>query len=144
MARFRKGIRLKNYDYKNNGAYFITICTNFKNDIIQEREQRILEEELERLQGRFSGIKIDYYMIMKNHMHVIFIFEDAEVELPRVVQTFKSVTTLRIKREGYGGKVFWQRNYYEHVIRNSNVLNKIRQYIENNPSMERFKIEEIV
>ena len=28
---------------------------------------------------------------------------------------------------------FWQRNYYEHVIRKEDELNKIREYIQNNP-----------
>ena len=29
----------------------------------------------------------------------------------------------------------WQRNYYEHIIRNENDLNEIREYIKNNPQM---------
>ncbi len=143
MAKCRKNLRLKNYDYKNNGAYFITLCTNFRKSIIQEKERWILEEELKRLQNRFSGVKIDYYVIMRNHLHVIFVFCDARVSLPKVVQTFKSVSTLRLKKEGYKDRVFWQRNYYEHVIRNDEALRKIRLYITNNPFIERFRMEEI-
>ncbi|MBI5125991.1 MAG: transposase [Planctomycetes bacterium] len=143
MTEFRKNLRLKNYDYKNNGAYFVTLCTDFQENIIHEKERQVLEEELKKLQGRFKGVQLDYYTIMKNHLHVILILSDAEVSLPRVVQTFKSISTLRLKREGFKGKVFWQRNYYEHVIRNEKALRKIRQYIINNPLVERLKIEEI-
>ncbi len=57
----------------------------------------------------------------------------------RIVQAFKSVTTHEyingVKQHGwppFPGKL-WQRNYYEHVIRNENELNRIREYIINNP-----------
>ena len=143
MVKLRKNLRLKDYNYKNNGGYFITLCTDFRKNLIQEKEKQILEEELKELQNRFAGVKLDYYMIMRNHLHVIFIFSEAEVSLPRVVQTFKSMSTLRLKKEGYRGKVFWQRNYYEHVIRNDKALEKIRQYVINNPLVEKLKVEEI-
>jgi len=55
--------------------------------------------------------------------------------LPEVVRTFKALVT----RET--GVKFWQRNYYEHVIRTERVLLKIREYIENNPSAERLRFE---
>jgi len=46
---------------------------------------------------------------------------------------FKSVTTKRIKEKGYSLPSIWQRNYYEHVIRNDEELEKIREYILYNP-----------
>ncbi len=59
--------------------------------------------------------------------------------LPRVIQWSKTMTTNEYIRgiETYGwvrfnGKL-WQRNYYEHIIRNEDELDKIRQYIQNNP-----------
>jgi hypothetical protein len=58
----------------------------------------------------------------------------------RVVQAFKSITTHEyihgVKQYGwrrFNGKL-WQRNYYEHVIRNDNELNRIREYLVNNPA----------
>ena len=56
--------------------------------------------------------------------------------LPEVVRAFKALVT----RET--GVKFWQRNYYEHVIRNERVLLKIREYIENNPEAKSLKFEE--
>jgi len=40
-----------------------------------------------------------------------------------------------VKKKGWKsfGKRFWQRNYYEHIIRNENELNQIHQYIIDNP-----------
>jgi putative transposase len=61
------------------------------------------------------------------------------MSLPDVVHRFKSLTTLRysygVKQQGwlpFPGKL-WQRNYYEHIIRNEYDLNEIREYISNNP-----------
>ena len=54
--------------------------------------------------------------------------------IPTIVRLFKSTTTKQINqiRQNHGIPV-WQRNYYEHIIRNDNELNKIREYIINNP-----------
>jgi REP element-mobilizing transposase RayT len=56
-----------------------------------------------------------------------------------VVHRFKTLTTKRyidgVKASDwtpFAGRL-WQRNYYEHVIRGENELNRIREYIRNNP-----------
>lgn len=58
----------------------------------------------------------------------------------RMVQAFKSITTHQyiygVRQSGWApfpGKL-WQRNYWEHVIRNDSELNRIREYIQNNPA----------
>jgi len=75
--------------------------------------KRVVERILLSLPGRFSGLKIDCYVLMSTHLHVIF----------ALVRS-------------------WQRNYYEHVIRTEAALFKIREYIENNPLAERIRFEE--
>ena len=61
------------------------------------------------------------------------------LSLPDVVHRFKSLTTARYRREVQGGRWppfdrrLWQRNYYEHVIRDERELNLVRQYIIDNP-----------
>jgi len=58
----------------------------------------------------------------------------------RMIQAFKSITTHQyiygVRQSGWApfpGKL-WQRNYWEHVIRNDSELNRIREYIQNNPA----------
>jgi len=136
-------MRLKSYDYQTNGAYFVTICTDFKKKFISRKEKIILEKELRNLENRFAGVTIDYFAIMNNYLHIIFLFDEANINLPRVIQAFKSLTTLKLKQNGFTGKVFWQRNYYEHVIRSEKALEKIREYIQNNPLAERLEPVEI-
>jgi hypothetical protein len=54
--------------------------------------------------------------------------------IPTIVRSFKSAVTKRInKMRNTPGAPVWQRNYYEHIIRNDESLNCIREYIVNNP-----------
>lgn len=54
--------------------------------------------------------------------------------LGAIVGSFKSATTKNINQiRKTPGILLWQRNYYEHIIRNKGELNKIREYIINNP-----------
>jgi len=59
--------------------------------------------------------------------------------LPRIIQWLKTMTTNEYIKgvNNYAWKPFerrlWQRNYYEHIIRNEQELNRIREYIRSNP-----------
>lgn len=95
------------------------------------------------LPNKFPTIKIDEYVIMPNHVHGIIDIAETGTHigapLHRVVQWFKTMTSndyfKYIKQNGLPetGKL-WQRNYYEHVIRNEIDLNYTREYIVNNPT----------
>ena len=55
--------------------------------------------------------------------------------LPEIVRAFKTFSARRINRiRRTPGVSFWQRSYYEHIIRNENELNRIREYIIYNPA----------
>jgi len=55
--------------------------------------------------------------------------------LAAIMQNFQSVTTRKINRiRKTPGVRLWQRNYWEHIIRNETELNRIREYIINNPA----------
>ena len=143
MKTIRKNIRLKNYDYSQDGAYFITICTDFRQPIINDNAKFLIENELKDLENIFAGLQLDFYSIMPDHIHFILIFHKMKKSLPEVIRTFKSKTTILIKRTGYRGKHLWQKNYYEHVVRDENALQKIREYVLNNPLAEEIKWENI-
>ena len=143
----RKNLRLQNYNYSLNGYYFITICTNSNSSlfgIVKEKEvilnssAILIKKWLFELENRFS-VKIDYYSIMHNHIHFILILEGSNEPLSKIIQWFKTMTTNAYIKGVKEGKFLpfykklWQRNYYEHIIRNEKSLYEIRQYIENNP-----------
>ncbi|MBR3995222.1 MAG: hypothetical protein IKL74_04430 [Clostridia bacterium] len=83
----RKRTRLKGYDYSLPGSYFITICTKDKKHLLSEitvgqglapAENRltiygfIAKEQIEALEKRYNNITVDKYVIMPNHIHILF------------------------------------------------------------------------
>ena len=152
----RRSIRLKEYDYTNPNWYYITICTKDKQHcfgeiingkMILNKLGKIVEEEWLKTKQLRKNLDLDYYVIMPNHFHGIIIIESTTRATHRVAPTkaklktnslgaiigqFKSVVTKRIRASGFED-FQWQRNYYEHIIRNEKDLFNIRQYIELNP-----------
>jgi putative transposase len=52
-----------------------------------------------------------------------------------IVRSYKSAVTKRINQlRDMPGVPFWQRNYWEHIVRDEGSLSQIREYIENNPA----------
>ncbi len=169
----RRSIRLKGYDYSQQGGYYVTIVTQYREclfgNIIDGNMAlntfgRIIEYHWQKLPVHFKHIKLDVYQIMPNHLHgIIFIVESVGAmhseeniskeqkklrenasplrphgtkpgSLSAIMQNFQSVTTRKINRiRKTPGLKLWQRNFWEHIIRNENDLNRIREYITNNP-----------
>ena len=150
----RRSIRLKDYDYLQDGYYYLTICTQnrqclFENDSVKQMIYKWWNE----LSVKFKNIELDEFIIMPNHIHWIIFLVGADLcvcpnekqgehtgsPLHVIVQWFKTMTTneyiQNVKNRGWKpfDKKLWQRNYYEHVIRDENELNRIREYIINNP-----------
>jgi REP element-mobilizing transposase RayT len=71
----------------------------------------------------------------KQHPHTIERFgKPTSNSIPTILRLFKSAVTKRInKMRGTPGLPVWQRNYYEHIIRNDDELARIREYIVDNP-----------
>jgi REP element-mobilizing transposase RayT len=163
MNKNRKSLRLRKYDYSQTGAYFVTICTqnkkcffgNMVNDkMVLNDAGRMVEYVWSELPKGFPHVKLDEFVIMPNHFHGIVVFRTGERSkgehkvrpygtlpdtLGQIMQAFKSITTNRyiagVKQKQwppFQGKL-WQRNYYEHIVRDENELNDIRKYIMDNP-----------
>lgn len=150
--RQRKFVRLKGFDYSKNGAYFITICSKNKTSVFGRihagqmelnRYGKIALCAWHDLINSFPFIELDEFVVMPNHVHGIVIIQsvtdcnsihDKCSPLWRMVGTFKSSVTRQINAlrltPGCG---LWQRNYYEHIIRNELSLDRIREYIALNP-----------
>lgn len=99
------------------------------------------------ISNKYDGVENDLFVVMPNHLHGILILHESgpaqgpapTFSLSDVMRNFKSFTTTRYregveknKYEPYEKKL-WQRSYYEHIIRKNESLNKIRQYIIDNP-----------
>jgi putative transposase len=131
-----KNLRLKEYDYASNGYYFVTICTYYMRPYLTGRIRDIVAQFIERISEKIHGVNVDYYVIMPTHLHVIFVLQACKLKLGEIIRRLKAGT---IKQSGIR---FWQPNYYEHVIRNEKALNKIREYIVNNPLVEMIEFKQ--
>ena len=139
LLRYRKHLRLRDYDYRENGYYFVTLCTkDRKSYFVSEKDKSILQEKIDQIPRFFPGVTIDQAVVMPNHVHVIFIIQSSDKSLGQVIQAFKSWVT-----RGWGvGQSVWQPNYYEHVIRNEMALRQIREYVVNNPLIDQINCEQ--
>ena len=97
-----------------------------------EKYRTDVETLLKDVQKRFSGVKMDFYSISANHLHVIFILDNANVTLGNIIRTYKALVT-----KTTGCKPFWEWDYYEHIIRDEKALYNIRKYIQENPLKEK-------
>ena len=155
----RRSIRLKEYDYSQCGAYFINICTKNRECYFETYSvlKNIVKTEWENIPNQYPHIELDEYVIMPDHFHGILIINDdndycivgaihelplqeswkirRKMMIPKIVGKFKMQTAKKINQvRNTPGVPFWQRNYYEHIIRSEDELNRIREYIINNPS----------
>ncbi len=118
---------------------------------------RMIDAEWQNLATRFTHIELDTFIVMPDHIHGIICITGGTTPTPmprsnegpngtvrgsigHIIQAFKSLTTntyiQRVDQQGwqpFPGKL-WQRNYYEHIIRNEHDLQRIREYILGNPS----------
>ena len=100
--------------------------------VILNKNGQLLKNTIDNL--NIENIKISFYQIMPNHLHIIFEFEkDISKTLSSVVSLFKSRCTYFV-----GIKDFWQRGYYERVVRDENEYNRIVKYINENPYRDKY------
>lgn len=155
----RRSIRLKGFDCTQQGAYFVTVCTQGKlclfgaiveAKVILNDTGRIVEKCWRDIPAHFPHVELDEFVVMPNHVHGILRivepigakdFSPLQTQKPSgtsktigsVIRGFKIGVT-KWTRQHTPGLDVWQRNYYEHVIRNEIALERARQYIMGNPA----------
>ncbi len=166
----RRSIRLLGYDYTQEGFYFITICT-YKHKCLfgkikdgkmhLSKYGKIVKDEWIKTETIRQNIKIDKFVIMPNHIHGIIVIEEsvgAYCDTPlqkfkspsntigAIIRGFKSAVTKQINKiHNTSGIPVWQRNYYEHIIRDEQDYWRIAEYIQNNPlrwDLDKYYVEE--
>lgn len=145
----RKTIRIKDYDYSNPGAYFITICTakremlfwnNVGADIIRpqniqlSRIGKIAEQGILQIETHYENVFVDKYCIMPDHIHLILQIKANEngqklsnTTIPTIIGSLKRWVSKQV------GKPLWQKSFFDHGIRNQQDYDEIWKYIDDNP-----------
>ncbi len=161
----RKSLRLKNYDYSTEGAYFITLVIKNREPLLGtiingemqcSEEGSVISSLWEKIPEYYPNVVLDYYVVMPDHFHGILMISnvvagssrhdmneyseskkgqgDPAPTIGSIIGYYKFQTTKsinRIRNSEY--KKYWQRNYYDRIIRNEKELLGIREYIVNNP-----------
>jgi len=142
----RKALRLQAYDYSAPGAYFITFCTRDRVPVLGTVGKashrlpqieltelgKITEAYIHRIPVVYPGVRLDAYVIMPNHVHLLLMLEDGgqEAARPTVSSIVRTVKALVRKQAGINP---FQASFYDHVIRNEAELSVVREYILTNP-----------
>ena len=176
----RGSIRLRNRDYSQAGAYFITLCVENREHLVGDvvdGEMRLNEsgkwanEYVSVLPQRFPDLFVDIHVVMPNHVHMVAVIRDDPVGgtavgvihelplqhelplrqpalndpeirrltrramlIPKMIGFYRMNVAKRINQmRGTPGVPVWQRNYYERIIRGNDELNRVREYIRDNP-----------
>ncbi len=170
MALFKnkyriESTRLKNWDYSNDGYYFITICTQNRNhffgEIMDSKMQlngigKLAKKFWLQIPLQFDYAVLDSYVIMPNHVHGIVVIDNNDNcrgvinhastggvtkhhnpmlhnNVSRIIRWYKGRTTFESRK--INTEFGWQSRFYDHIVRNEKSLNRIKEYIKNNPKM---------
>jgi putative transposase len=155
----RQNLRLPEFDYSQPGAYFVTIVTQDRKplfgqvvdgEMVLNEVGRIAEEVWVEISEHFPNVELGEFVVMPNHIHGIISIANVEAThaspLPRIskgpapgsigaiIGSFKSAATRRVRAfTNNREKRLWQRNYYEHIVRNERDYQAIYEYILANP-----------
>ncbi|MCA0454595.1 MAG: transposase [Chloroflexi bacterium] len=151
MLPQRKSPRLQGYDYAADGTYFITICTHQKDSHFGHIHEGQLTLSV---YGHFAAaywllipryfpqVGLDSYVIMPNHMHGLLTLDQSTLPkekrhpLGYIVGTYKAIVTREINRVSKAPMgTIWQGRFHDHIVRNEADLNRIREYVANNPAL---------
>ena len=141
----RKPNRIPEYDYSQNGAYFVTICTQDRKKILSTivgDDAHIVPKPYGRIAEKYirNVPEIEKYMIMPDHIHMIIRLDNGSMwastptdEKPQHNRISNIVRSIKVLAAKEIGEPIFQRSYYDHVIRNQQDYDEVWEYIENNP-----------
>jgi REP element-mobilizing transposase RayT len=157
----RRSIRLKGYDYSQAGMYFVTICVQNREclfgeiidgEMILNKYGKIVQMVWEALPQHYPHVQLGEFVGMPNHIHGIIVITGSAIVgaglkpaltkpaptilhgLSEIVRALKTFSARKInKLRNTAGIPVWQRNYYDHIIRNNDSYLNIANYIITNP-----------
>jgi putative transposase len=157
----RRAIRLPGRDYSADGAYFVTVCTIergavlgdvFNGTLYLNAAGDIVADAWRWLPTRYPYVTLDEWCVMSDHLHGILVIGGSRAaHQGAVVETHSDITVLRRKPLGEligafktvstkhvnlvrntPGAALWQRDFWDHVVRDDADLHRIRAYIRDN------------
>ena len=127
----RNTLRLREFDYASRRVYFVTIVVTERRKIFLD--SRVAKTTLDCLLALRQELRFNLYSycLMPDHFHALIGTGESNKSLGKVCGAFKSLST-RAYWRWYEGKL-WQRQFFDHIIRNEEDFYETREYIELNP-----------
>ena len=130
LKTWSKSLRLSHFDYTSTGYYFITICCKDKKPYFND--YRYSELVWRVLSKRFNT-DLTALVLMPDHLHLIIESSGNGESLGETIMNIKREIWLGLRKQKLSSKSIFQRNYYEHVIRNEMDLREKIDYMMANP-----------
>jgi REP element-mobilizing transposase RayT len=113
---------------------------------------KIAQVLLMKIPEHFPNVELESFVIMPNHIHAIITIVEPDCRgtiyraptgerfgkpvagsIPTIIRSYKAAVSRQVKRQ-LGMIHIWQRNYYEHIVRNEREMNNITAYVISNPA----------
>lgn len=149
--KHRSNMRMRYFKYGSGYSYFVTICTYRRFHAfgkiadgvfvpwVSEIEY-IFRDAIVNIEKLFEGVTVDNWVVMPDHVHLLItILNDNDLNLGDVVASFKRSVVFGYMDLVHKGRVpmfnrsLFQKNFYDHVVRNEEDYSNVYDYIENNP-----------
>ncbi|HXH21327.1 MAG TPA: transposase [Dehalococcoidia bacterium] len=154
LTRRRNSLRLRGYDYRTPGAYFVTICTEGRRPVLLGAQVHgTVEACWAAIPSHFPHVQLDAFVVMPNHIHGILHLLDHGPDgtpipgrvlpgsLSAVVRSFKAASARQLRAQASLSMSIWQRHYYDRIVTDHRDLDLVREYIANNPANWRYDPE---
>ncbi len=150
----RKPTRLQNYDYSQNGCYFVTVCVKDRRPILSTivggdaliapqirltEIGKITEKHIQKINLVYTDVTVEKYIIMPDHIHLLLFIdgfgdgtmkESSPTNLSTVIRSLKTFVTRDV------GKSIWQRSFYDEIIKNETHFQRAWEYTQYNALKE--------
>ena len=153
---------MREYNYNNEGIYFITICTEGKRQMLSRivgtgvpdcpqieltKYGQIADKYIKQLNDFYNQLSVEEYVIMPNHIHLLLWVKEnkdaiengrSRTPVPTNIERANSAcsqfvsTFKRFCNKEYGTNI-WQRSFHDHIIRNDIDCEEHIKYILENP-----------
>jgi REP element-mobilizing transposase RayT len=150
----RKANRLKQCDYSQAGAYFVSICVKDRRNLLATIEApvgancvrpqlthvgQVVDDEIAVLSNAYQCVTVERHVIVPNHVHMVIVVDGDNgggrtqfaPTISRIIKQWKGSLTKKLREN------IWQKSFHDHVIRNEGDCRRVLEYIENNPAQWR-------
>ncbi len=111
----RRSVRLRGYDYRQAGVYFVTVCTHRKikafgnisqGEMVLNELGHVVIAEWQHVAEARENVQLDLYVVMPNHLHGVIVIDGTpDPDLCEVLQTIQQKQSATLQAGSLGAVV---------------------------------------